>query len=355
MFERRRHRYVYRDVDRYGTVRLYFKRGRGNRKVLMPSDPKSEEFAARYRELCGDAGVVRLAGKELTDNTYRWLVDEYLSSGTFKRLDKLTQAKRRQILEACCAEPVVPDRKETFAAFPLPRLQTKHLEVLRDRKEHVPSAQINRVKTLKALFKWALAKKKVLTNPARNLAVEAAPAGGHHSWTPAEVRQFEERHPIGSKARLALALMLWTGVRRSDLVNLGRQHVREGWLRFTQQKNRNRRPVQIAVPILPELQTVIDASPTGALTFLVTASGAPYTVWGFGNWFRDRCVEAGVPGRAHGLRKAGAATAAENGATTKQLMAIFGWLTLEQAETYVRAAEKEKLARDAMGLLVRRG
>src|SRR5262245_9919770 len=50
-----------------------------------------------------------------------------------------------------------------------------------------------------------------------------------------------------------------------------------------------------------------------------------------------------------------AATAAENGATTKQLMAIFGWLTLEQAETYVRAAEKEKLARDAMGLLVRRG
>jgi hypothetical protein len=78
-------------------------------------------------------------------------------------------------------------------------------------------------------------------------------------------------------------------------------------------------------------------------------------MWGFGNWFRDRCIEAGVSGRAHGLRKAGAATAAENGATTKQLMAIFGWLTLEQAELYVRAAEKEKLARDAMGLLVRRG
>ena len=80
----------------------------------------------------------------------------------------------------------------------------------------------------------------------------------------------------------------------------------------------------------------------------------PDTIWRFGNWFRDRCVEAGVPGRAHRLRKAGAATAAENGATTKQLMAIFGWLTLERAETYVRAAEKEKLARDAMGLLVRR-
>ena len=99
---------------------------------------------------------------------------------------------------------------------------------------------------------------------------------------------------------------------------------------------------------------MIDASPTGDLTFLVTGTGTPYTVWGFGNWFRDRCVEAGVPGRAHGLRKAGAATAAENGATTKQLMAIFGWLTLEQAEIYVRAAQREKLALDAMGILVRR-
>jgi integrase len=356
MFQRRRYRYVYRDVDRYGVIRYYYRPhvGAGHPKVRMPDDPNSEEFAARYRELVGDAGAMTLTGRALTDNTFRGLVDDYIASGTFKRLDKLTQDKRRQILDACCAEPVVPDRKEVFAIFPLSRLQTKHLEVLRDRKEHVPNAQVNRVKTLKALFKWATAKKKVPINPARDLTVEAAPAGGHHSWTPDEVRQFEERHPIGTKARMALALMLWTGVRRSDLVNLGKQHVRDGWLRFTQQKNRKRRPVQIAVPILPELQKVIDASPTGDLTFLVTSAGAPYTMWGFGNWFRDRCVEAGVPGRAHGLRKAGAATAAENGATTKQLMAIFGWLTLEQAELYVRAAEKEKLARDAMGFLVRR-
>jgi len=213
------------------------------------------------------------------------------------------------------------------------------------------SGQVNGVKVLKALFK-AATPKKVPINLARDLTVETAPATGGHTWTAAEVRQFEECHPIGSKARLAL--MLWTGVRRSDLVHLGKQHVRDGWLRFTQQKNRNRQPVQIAVPILPELQKVIDASPTGNLTFLVTSTGAPYTMWGFGNWFRDRCVEAGVPGRAHGLRKAGAATAAENGATTSQLQAIFGWLTLEQAETSVGAAEKEKLARDAMGLLVRR-
>ena len=355
MFERRRHRYVYRDVDRYGTVPLYFKRGKGHRKVLMPTDPRSEEFAARYRELCGDAGVVPLARrKELATGTLGWIVDEYLSSATFKRLDKLTQNKRRQLLEATCAEPVVPGRPETFASFPLSRLQTKHFRVLRDRKAHVPSAQVNRVKAIKVMFKWALREELIATDPARDLVVDPAPAGGHHAWTVEEVRQFEEHHPVGSKARLALALLLWTGVRRSDVVHLGRQHARDGWLKFTQQKNRNRKPVRTEIPILPELQQVIDASPAGGMTFLVTGVGAPYTVWGFGNWFRDRCVEAGVPGRAHGLRKAGAATAAENGATAHQLMSIFGWLTMAEAERYTREAERKRMAGVAMNLVVRR-
>jgi integrase len=223
--------------------------------------PEFESVSSRSHFMAGHS-VVTLAGqKEPATNTHRWLVDEYLSSSAFKRLDELTQDKRRQLLEATWVELVTPDRAETFAAFPLLRLQTRHLEVLRDRKEHVPSAQVNRVKAIKALFKWATAKKKVPTNPARDLVVEAAPAGGgHHSWTPDEVRLFEQHHPIGTKARLALALMLWTGVRRSDLVNLGRQHLRDGWLRFIQQKNRNRRPVQIAAAILPELQKAIEAT-----------------------------------------------------------------------------------------------
>ena len=72
--------------------------------------------------------------------------------------------------------------------------------------------------------------------------------GGHHSWTPEEVARFELHHPIGSKARLAMALLLYTGQRRSDIVLFGKQHVRDGWLRFTQQKNRKRRPITLALP-----------------------------------------------------------------------------------------------------------
>jgi integrase len=98
---------------------------------------------------------------------------------------------------------------------------------------------------------------------------------------------------------------------------------------------------------LPVLQRIIDASPCGDMNEF----GQPFTDAGFRNWFRDRCVEAGVPGRAHGLRKAGATIAAENGATAHQLMSIFGWDTLKQAEVYTRAANQKRLAESSMHML----
>lgn len=179
--------------------------------------------------------------------------------------------------------------------------------------------------------------------------------GGVHSWAPEEIERFKQRHLFGSKAYLALHLMLWTGVRRSDVVLLGRQHVRDGWLKFTQQKNRNRHPVIIEIPVLPELQRIIDNTATGDLAFLVTEYGRPFSAAGFGGWFRDRCNEAGLPQcSAHGLRKAGAAMAAENGAITQGRMSIFGWLSLAEAERYMRAAQRERPAKDAIHTLVRK-
>jgi integrase len=145
---------------------------------------------------------------------------------------------------------------------------------------------------------------------------------------------------------------MYTGVRRSDVVRLGRQHIRAGWFKIAVQKNRKRKPITIDLPVLPALQEIIAASPVGDLTFLVTEFGRPFTANGFGNWFRRRCKEAGlVQCSAHGLRKAGAARAAENGATTHELMAIFGWQTVKEAERYTQAAQRKRLAGGAERLL----
>ena len=242
--------------------------------------------------------------------------------------------------------------------MPLNRMGTDAVEVLRDRKIDLPGAANNRVKAIRQVFKFGMRKKHadgkpyVSNNPARDVEKFKYASTGFHSWTPEEVRQFEGRHPVGTKARLALALLLFTGQRRADVIQLGRQHVRNGKLTFTQRKGRHRKPKQLTLPILPVLQRVIDGSPCGDLTFLVNDLNRPFTDAGFGNRFRDWCDQAGLPScSAHGLRKAGATIAANNGATSRQLMAIFGWDSIKMAELYTQAADQERLAESAMHLL----
>jgi integrase len=233
------------------------------------------------------------------------------------------------------------------------------IEVLRDRKLAFPEGANNRVKAIRAVFKWAVRKKGpdgrplAASNPARDVPYfKSNNPSGYHTWTLEEVHQFEERHAIGTKARLALALLLFTGQRRSDISRFGRQHVRDGKLTFTRFKGRNRKPKRLVLPVLPALQQVIDASPCGNLAFLVNDLGRPFTDAGFGNKFREWCNQADLPHcTAHGLRKAGATIAANNGATAHQLMAIFGWDTLKMAEAYTRAADQRRLAEGAMHML----
>ena len=103
--------------------------------------------------------------------------------------------------------------------------------------------------------------------------------------------------------------------------------------------------------MLPELAEVIAASKTGDLAFVATAAGTAMTKESFGNWFKDACKLAGVPGSAHGLRKAGASRAASNGATVAQLEAIFGWSGGRMAALYTKGADRTRLARQAMVML----
>lgn len=352
-------RYVWADTDRHGNLRHYFAR-RGQPKIRILETPGTPEFSARYHALIaqsqnGQIIPAKPAKLAIKSGTLRWLITQYLGAPAFRTLDPSTQRVRRRVLESMCGEQVYPGAAELFGDFPLNMLTTKSLRVLRDRKADLPAAANYRVKTLRQLCAWGLEHDYLDANPARDLTRFVYAKGGIHSWTPGEIEQFQQRHPFGSKAYLALHLMLWTGVRRSDVVLLGRQHVRDGWLKFTQQKNRNRHPVVIEIPVLPELQRIIDNTITGDLAFLVTEYGRPFSAAGFGGWFRERCNEAGLPQcSAHGLRKAGAATAAENGASTQGLMAIFGWLSLAEAERYSRAAERKRLAKDAIHTLVRK-
>jgi integrase len=300
-----------------------------------------------------DAAASSSPSRAVVPGTWRWLCVRYFAEcAEYRRLEPRTQHVRRMILESTFDEPITPGSAKFFRDFPLSRMTADAVEVLRDRKIHTPEAANGRLKAMRQVFKWGLKKKLAPSNPARDVEYFKSGSTGFHTWSPAEVQQFEGRHPVGSKARLALALLLFTGQRRSDTIRFGKQHAKGGKLRFTQHKGRNRKPKRLTLPILPALQRVIDGTACGDLTFLVNDWGRPFTDAGFGNKFRDWCNQAGLQHcSAHGLRKAGATIAANNGATSRQLMAIFGWDTLKEAERYTRNADQQLLAESAMHLL----
>ena len=125
-------------------------------------------------------------------------------------------------------------------------------------------------------------------------------------------------------------------------MRLGRQHVRGGVATLKVQKSGY--TIEVALPILPILKKTLDAGLCGDLAFIVGARGGPLTKESFGNLFRRACKEAGVPGRAHGLRKLGATRAANNGATVHELQALFGWVDIKMPALYTRGADRRRLA-----------
>lgn len=106
------------------------------------------------------------------------------------------------------------------------------------------------------------------------------------------------------------------------------------------------------IPILPELQRIIDQTPTGDLTFLVSEFNRPFTSNGFGNRFHKWCREAGLKGCAvHGLRKSAAARLAELGCTEHEIMAITGHQTSKEVTRYTRSASQKIRAESALRML----
>jgi integrase len=290
---------------------------------------------------------IRRKGKPET-GTLRWLCQEYFASGTFRNeLSPRTKYVRRRELETVC---------ETGGEALLSDITSATIRKAMDRRAHTPEAANGFLKAIRGLFKFAVAYEHVKNDPTLDIAkLRSKNPAGWHTWMVEEVRRFEARHPVGTKARLTLALLLYTGARRSDVVQIGRQHIRDGWLKFRVYKNHLRQDVEIEIPVLAELRSLIDATPEkGDLTFLISDHGRPWKSGdSFGNRFRDWCNEAGLPHCSpHGLRKAGASIAAENGATDQQLNAIFGWTDPEMAAHYTRKANRRRLAAEGMKHLV---
>jgi integrase len=186
--------------------------------------------------------------------------------------------------------------------------------------------------------------------------------GSYPPWTDEDMAKFEAHWPHGSRERVIFDILAYTGLPIGDVATLGRQHLKlrtiiiDGQLvrRTVISIDSEKTGMRVELPLLPQLKETLDAGPTGDLAFIVTRRGTPWTKSALGAEFVAAAKAAGVIGKsAHGMRKATATRAAENGATERELEAIFGWSGGRMATLYTKSANRSRLAAGAIGKLDR--
>jgi integrase len=270
--------YVQHFIDEEGSPRFYLRKP-GVKRVPLPGLPWSPNFMAAYEVALGDALVPVIGASRTKPGTVdAAIVSYYGLSQDFKGMAPSTKMMRRAILERFRSE---------YGYKNIATLDERALKAILAKRS--PLAALNWLKTIRSLIRHAIEVGLRKDDPTANIKLKTPKSDGHHTWTEEEIVAFENRHPIGTRARLALALLLYTGQRRGDVVKMGRQHVANNILSITQEKTGN----HVAIPVLQPIWEALNAIPkSGQLTFLVTDKGKPFTSAGFGNWFRECCDEA---------------------------------------------------------------
>jgi integrase len=326
--------YLAVEPKRRGVLFYYVRRA--GRRIRLPS-PDDPTFMECYRAALEETTKPRKRPAKAQAGSLGWLILLYRESQTFARLADSTRAARGRILDGI--------RERAGAASIASVTQS---EIVRGRDKRIaPEAANAFLKTISALFSWAVEHGHAKSNPVLGVRRIRNQTGGHHTWTDQEIAAFRARHTLGTRARTLMEIMLGTGLRISDAAILGRQHVRDGEITIRTKKT----GVTVTLPILPDLRIALDAVPAGQMLFVQTQAGQAFSIKSAGQWFRSRCDEANVPGSAHGLRKAAATRLADAGASEHQLMAVFGWKDPKEAAIYTREANRKRLAASALALI----
>ncbi len=329
--------HLHRQITRHGKAVWYVRLGHGPR-VRIKGEYGTPEFDAEYRAALAGAPTRQTSP---SSSSLKWLIARYRETNDWGRLSDTTRRRRDNIFEQVI---------ETAGHEPYTRITQATILAGKERRAHTPHQARHFLDAMRGLFRWAHKAGLVKVDPTLGVDNPARKkTEGFIPWTEADMAAYEARWPIGTRQRVWLDTIAYTGLRRGDAVRLGRQHVRNGVATIKTEKSGF--SMEVALPILTVLQATLDAGPCGDLTLICGANGRPLTKESFGNEFKAACKAAGVPGSAHGVRKIAATRAADNGATEAQLMAIFGWTDPKMAAHYTRTANRKRLAGEAMAKL----
>jgi integrase len=323
-------RYVHEFVDRHGSVRRYFRRN--GKRTPLPGVPGSKEFMQAYQDLLVGTVPATPVSRDVSPRSIAALIDRYYRTHKWRALKPSTRRVEENIMERI---------RRDYGSRPAATMPRAAITAIIDGMSETPGAANSFLSAFKKLMKLAIREGWRDDDPTQHVDRVEYPTQGFVSWEEEHIEAFEAKHPAGSRARLAMALLLFTAQRRSDVVRMGWQHVKGGRMDVRQQKTNT----PLTIPMHPKLLEELATTQRDRLTFLLTEQGKPFSAAGFGNWFRDVCDEAGLKGlSAHGLRKAAARRLAEAGCTAHEIKAVTGHKRLADVDLYTAKANQTHLA-----------
>lgn len=329
--------YVSSFEDRHGKRRWRFRR-LGYRTHYFTSPVGTKAFDREYAG-CMQADPAAIVGERIRPGSVSDVIARYYADNEFLDLAEATKTVYRGVLEQFRAA-FGDDSILLFDAERISRLMTS--------KRETPHAAARLRKLLKALFRIARRAKVVPHNfdPVQDTRAPKATTVGYHRWTEAELAAFEATHALGTKPRLAFALLVYGAQRSGDVRFMTAETVAGNRIRLTQSKTAN----AIDVPVVQPLADALAAGPLGAATLIETKDGAPFTPKGFYGMMKRACIAAGLPHCSpHGLRKSAARRCLEAGCTDAEGMSITGHKTVREYQRYAGTGARADAADVAMG------
>ena len=334
-------RYVNEFVDQDGKVRRYFRRA-GRRAIPLPGLPGSIEFMAAYQAALAIVSPPPPSPRHVINGSLAAAAAGYFRSSDFANLSPSSQRSYRAAIK-----PILAAHGHRLVRD-LTKVAARH--VIEEIGATRPGMANLTRSVLSKIITYAIETGLRADNPFSGL--KPYRLGTYHTWTDAEIAQLERRWPLGTRERLAFALLLYTGQRGGDVVKMARSDIVDGRIRVAQDKARKGTTNELMIPIHQALARALQASPVVGMTHIITdARGKPLRA--ITELIEAAVKRAGLPARcvAHGLRKAALRRLAEHGSTTKEIAAVSGHRSLAEIERYTARADQAGLAKAAIGKL----
>lgn len=201
-------------------------------------------------------GVAKTAPGTIND-----LVAQYYQSLRFTQKRPATQRNYKSVIEPFRAE---------YGEGKVAALQPQIIEaILAKVAARSTSSAFNLPKRLHMLMTYAIKLGFRTDNPMLLVDKVEHERKGYETWEEEDIAKFRAHWKIGTTQRLTFELLLHTGLRVSDAVRLGPQHLKKGVHTIVVQKTRK----EVGIPLHVDLVPVLDAITEKHLTYLATAYG----------------------------------------------------------------------------------